>query len=219
MTKFAIIAIACGAAVSAASAQTVVQWDLTGAPGDQAFTLGAGATGITPANLARGAGLVGNAGSNSMNAAGWNDLGPNDYFSFGFTPGAGVSVDLDDLYIGTRSSATGPGFLGLFSSLDGFTANLFTFTQAPGGNFVNSIVDVSALPDITGPVEFRIRALNTTSAGGGTVGAAGTFRVTAYFVGGQFDRNLQLTGTIVPTPGALGLLGLGGLVATRRRRG
>jgi hypothetical protein len=219
MTKFAIIALVLGAGASVADAQsTVSQWDLQGAPGDQAFTVGAGTAGVTAANLVRGAGLIGAVGANSMNASGWNDLGATDYFSFGFTPDAGVDVDLASLYIGTRSSATGPGFLGLFSSLDGFTTNLFTFAQAPGGNFVNSIVDVSSLPDITGPVEFRVKAINGTAANGGTTGAAGTFRVTGYFIGGVFDRNLQLTGTITPAPGSLALLGLGGVFAARRRR-
>lgn len=219
MTKFAMLAVVFGATASVAAADTLSQWNLQGAPGDQAFTVGAGSTGITASNLARGAGLTGAAAANSMNASGWADLGPNDFFSFGFTADTGLSVDLESLYIGTRSSGTGPGTLGLFWSGDGFTANLFTFVQSPGGNFVNSVVDLSALPDVAGNVEFRIRSLGGAAANGGSVSGNGTFRVTGYFVGGQFDRNLQLTGLVIPGPGALGLLGLGGLVAARRRRG
>jgi len=218
MSKTAIIALVLGAAASAASAQTIVQWDLQGTPGDQAFTAGAAAAGVTAGNLTRGTGITPTAAANSLSGSNWADLGPNDYFTFGFTADAGNSVDLDELFIGTRSSATGPGTLGLFYSGDGFSTNLFTFLQAPGANFVNSIVDLSALPDLGGSVEFRIRSINGVSAGGGAIGAGGTFRVTGYFVAGGFDRNMQLTGTIVPTPGALALLGLGGLVATRRRR-
>ncbi len=218
MTKFAIIAIVLGGAASAASAQTLAQWDLQGAPGDQAFTAGSAAAGLAALNLTRGAGITPTAAANSLSGSGWNDLAATDYFTFGLTASPVSPVDLDDLYIGTRSSGTGPGNLGLFSSNDGFTANLFTFVQAPGGNFVNSIVDLSGLPNFTTSVEFRIRALDNVSAAGGVIGAAGTFRVTGYFVGGIFDRNLQLTGVIVPTPGAFGLLGLGGLVAARRRR-
>lgn len=218
MTKFAIIAIVAGGAVSAASAQTVVQWDLQGAPGDQAFTAGVAAVGVTAGNLTRGTGITPTAAANSLSGSNWADLGPNDYFTFGFTADAGNSVDLDDLYIGTRSSATGPGSLGLFYSGDGFTTNLFTFLQAPGGNFVNSIVDLSALPNLGGSVEFRIRSINGVAANGGAINVNGTFRVTGYFVGGTFDRNMQLTGIVVPAPGAMALLGLGGLVAARRRR-
>lgn len=218
MSKFAIIALVLGGAVSGASAQVVAEWDLLGAPGNQDFTVGSGAPGITAANLTRGAGITPTAAANSLSGSNWHDLAADDYFTFGFTPDAGVSVDLDTLFIGSRSSGTGPGFLGLFSSLDGFTANLFTFAQAPGGNFVNSAIDLSALPDIAGAVEFRIIALNNVSAAGGTTGSAGTFRVGAYFEDGAFAANLGFSGTIIPTPGALALLGLGGLVATRRRR-
>lgn len=218
MTKFAIIALVCGAAVSGASAQTIAQWDLQGTPGDQAFTAGTAAAGVTAANLTRGTGITPTAAANSLSGSNWADLGPDDYFTFGFTADAGNSVDLSSLYIGTRSSGTGPGTLGLFYSGDGFSTNLFSFVQAPGGNFVNSVVDLSSLPELTGSVEFRIRSINAVAANGGSINANGTFRVTGYFVGGTFDRNLQLTGTIVPTPGALGLLGLGGLIAARRRR-
>jgi uncharacterized protein (TIGR03382 family) len=210
-------AILAGAVASVAQAQTVAQWDLLGAPGTQAFTPGTAAPNVTASNLARGAGLAGVSGANSLNTSGWDDLSANDFISFGFTAAPGFSVDLANLFIGTRSSATGPGQLGLFSSLDGFSTNLFTFSQ-PGTNFLNSVINLAALPNISGNVEFRIRALNNSSAGGGTIGSSGTFRVTAYFVGGTFDRNLQFTGTVIPTPGALALLGLAGLVAGRRRR-
>ena len=66
--------------------------------------------------------------------------------------------------------------------------------------------------------EFRVAQIGNSSAGGGVTGSTGTFRLTAYFVGGQFDRNLQFTGNVIPTPGSLALMGLGGLLAARRRR-
>lgn len=216
-------------AASSASAAIVVDWNLTGAAGSQATnapsTVAANITGL---NLTRGAGLSGNAGANSMNAAGWNGQA-TDYFSLGFTVASGYTVDLDDLFVGTRSSATGPGTIGVFYSGNSFASAITTISQAPGGNFVNSAIDLSSLPDLTGTVEFRFRAIGTVAANGGTTGIAGTFRVADYFVGANETSNLALTGLVSkvaapvpePTTTALLLVGLatvGGLVTRRRSK-
>lgn len=214
-------------AASSASAAIVVDWNLTGAAGSQATnapsTVAANITGL---NLTRGAGLSGNAGANSMNAAGWNGQA-TDYFSLGFTVASGYTVDLDDLFVGTRSSATGPGTIGVFYSGNSFASAITTISQAPGGNFVNSAIDLSALPDLTGTVEFRFQAVGAFAANSGAIGAAGTFRVGDYFVGANETSNLALTGLVSkvaapvpePTTTALLLVGLatvGGLVTRRR---
>jgi uncharacterized protein (TIGR03382 family) len=204
-------------AASASASVTLSQWDLLGAPGNQASTSGIGSVNVTAANLARGAGLVGNAGANSINAAGWTG-DATDYFSFGFTIASGFSANLDSLYLGSRSSGTGPGTVGIFSSLDNYASAIATINQAQGGNFVNSVINLSSLGTVSGTVEFRVYAIGNGSANGGTTGSAGTFRLTAYFANGGFDRNLQITGDVIPTPGSLALLGLAGLVAGRRRR-
>lgn len=219
-----IVGIAAALAAAGFSSQTlaatVVEWDLLGQSGSQASVAASfDAANITGANLSRGAGLSGNAGANSLNAAGWNNQA-TDFFSFGFTADAGYSVDLEELYLGSRSSNSGPGSIGLFSSLDGFATALVTFNQAPGSNFVNSIVDLSGLPDITGSIEFRLMQIGSAAANGGATASNGTFRVTAYFENGAFNRNLGLTGTVtapVPVPAALWLLAPAlGFVARRR---
>ncbi|MFA5982467.1 MAG: hypothetical protein WC782_00460 [Methylococcaceae bacterium] len=110
-------------------------------------------------------------------------------FSFGFTVDSGFSVNLDQLVIGTRSSNTDPGTLGLFYSGDSFATSLFNFTQAPGSNLVNSIIDLSALTDLTGAVEFRIFQIGNNAANGGSTSTNGTFRVADYFVGGAESSN------------------------------
>ena len=215
MQKIAIATVI--AALAGTANAQIAQWDLLGAPGNQAFTTGTGTANVTANNLTRGSGITGNAGGSSFNSAGWNDLGANDFISFGFNVAPGFAVNLDSLYIGSRSSNTGPGFLGLFSSVDGFSTNLFTFAMT-GTDFRNDQVNLSALTNLTGNVEFRVRALNGTSATGGAISSTGTFRLTAFFSGGAFDRNLQFTGTVVPTPGAAALAAIAGLVSIRRRR-
>ncbi len=204
-------------AVSANASVTLSQWDTLGQPGSQASSAGIGSANITAGDLARGAGLTGTAAANSISASGWNNQ-TTDYFSFGFTVASGFSANLDSLYIGSRSSGTGPGTLGLYYSGDGYSTNLFTFNQAPGANFVNSIVSLSGLTGLTGNVEFRIAQIGSLAANGGATSSNGTFRLTGYFANGAFDRNLQITGEVVPAPASLALLGLGGLAAIRRRR-
>ena len=217
MSKMTFLAVGIVALGGAATAQTIASWNLSGATGDQGSTTGTNTPNITANALTRGPGLTGVAAANSMNASGWDVAGR--YFSFGFNVASGFSVNLKSLYIGTRSSGTGPGLIGLYYNGDGFTTALTTFNQAgtpSGTGFLNTIVNLSSLTGLTGNVEFRLRAIGTGSAAGGTTGSAGTFRVTAYFVGGAFDRDLQFTGTVVPTPAAL--MGIAGLVGIRRRR-
>lgn len=202
---------------TAASAEVITSYALFGQPGNQASqpasTVAANITGM---DLVRGPGLNASAGNNSFAANGWSTDATQDYFSFGFSVANGFSVNLDDLWLGSRSSNSGPGFLGLFYSGDGFTTNLYTFIQT-GTVFTNSIIDLSALTGLTGDVEFRISAISDVSANGGTLSESGTFRVGDHFDGTDFSE-FRFNGSVVPAPGALALIGFGGLVATRRRR-
>ena len=189
-----------------AGTDVITSWVNFGQPGDQAFSpVGTEAANVTGSVLTRGAGLNPSGAGNSISSNGWDDLGADDYFTFGFTVDAGYSVDLDTFWFGSRSSNTGPGFLSIYSSVDGFT------------NFNNSIADMSALTGLTGTVEFRILADNGTSASGGTISSGGTFRLGDHFDGSDFTE-VRFEGTVVPAPASAALLGLGGLVAVRRRR-
>ena len=213
-----LLAIATSANVNAA---VVVDWDLTGLVGTEtSMAANSAEIGITGSALTEGAGLIGNTGANSMNAKNWNGEA-TDYFSFGFSVTGGYQADLSSLVIGTRSSGTGPGILGLFYSGDGYTNSLFTFDQSPGSNYVNSIIDLSGLQNLTGTVEFRVAQIGTTSANGGTTSTAGTFRISEYYDGANYT-NLQINGDIsaVPVPAAAWLLGSGliGLVGAARKR-
>jgi hypothetical protein len=204
-----------------ASAEVVVDWDLAGMAGTETtWAANSAAAGITGSALTEGATLIANTGSNSMNARGWNGE-VTDYFSFGFTVANGYSVDLDSLAIGSKSSSTGPGSMGLFYSGDNFASALYTFTEN-GTIASNDIVDLSGLTHLSGTVEFRIAQIGTTAANGDTTSSAGTFRITGYFDGVN-TINLQLNGTVAAVPEAdtyammLAGLGLVGFMARRRR--
>ena len=91
-------------------------------------------------------------------------------------------------------------------------------TSNPAGRlFNNSVADMSALTGLTGTVEFRIYADNNVSANGGSISSGGTFRLGDHFDGSNFTE-VRFEGTVVPAPASAALLGLGGLVAVRRRR-
>lgn len=217
-TALSAVALIAFAGAACAGSETIAAWDMFGQPGDQAASAAtAAAANVTGNTMVRGAGLSPNVGGNSFNSAGWNGLDADDYIAFGFTVDAGFEVDLESLIIGSRSSGSGPGQLGLFYSGDGFSSNLYTFNQS-GTNFLNAVIDLSALTGLTGNVEFRIRALSDLRADGGTgISAQGTWRIADFFDGSNFT-DTQFTGNVVPTPGAIALFGAAGLAASRRRR-
>ncbi|EIM78587.1 hypothetical protein A3SI_02486 [Nitritalea halalkaliphila LW7] len=169
----------------------LLQYDLAGQPGNQASTEPVVlVSGISGQPLTRGTGLGASGAGNSFSSSGWN-AGEERFFRFGFTALPGQSVDLSSLRFGYRSSNTGPTNMALRYSGDNFTQNLATFTSINA--FGNLEVDLSALQGLTGPVEFRIIALDNTSANGGTVAAGGTFRVTNFFPG---DQPITFTGVV-----------------------
>jgi uncharacterized protein (TIGR03382 family) len=219
-------ALSLGLATSA-NASLVAGWNLALCPdGAQTYAATAAAGGVTGMTMTRGAGLYAvNATVGCFNGAGWNQEA-TDYLSFGFTVANGSSVNLSSLQIGTRSEGGAPGTLALRSSVDGFGSNLFIFDQAsttsnewgPGAGFIFSVIDLRAMTNLTGTVEFRIYQVGNTAANGGTPQTNRHFRLTNYFLGGVDQGDMSFSGTVIPAPGALALLGLGGLVGGRRRR-
>lgn len=207
-------------ASSATQAETLVTYLTFGQPGDQETTPGvAQVAGLTAIDMVRGAGLSPNMGNNSFNSAGWTGE-ETDFIEFGFSVDTGLFTTLDSLFIGSRSSNTGPGTIGVFTSLDGFANEVFSIQQS-GTSFTNSIIDFSGLGPIVGDFTVRLIQIGTTSAGGGTTGEFGTFRVGDFFSDGEFTT-LQFTGTVgvIPEPSSIVLMGLGvaGLVGVARLR-
>jgi endonuclease I len=182
-----------------ARAVTIVDYNLGSAPGNQVSNApGTTPPNITGANLTRGAGLTASAASGSMSSTGWTGEA-TDYYEFGFDVAAGFQVALDKINLGTRSSGTGPGTTGVYSSVDNFVTPIATITQG-NATVVSTIVDVAPLGNVTGNVRFRLKAIGTNSAAGGTTAAAGTLRITNY--AGTPASNLLVTGTVSQTGGA-----------------
>jgi 2',3'-cyclic-nucleotide 2'-phosphodiesterase / 3'-nucleotidase / 5'-nucleotidase len=175
----------------------LVTWVTTGLAGNEAsLNATSVAASITGAPIIRSAGIAASSAGGSLSSNGWDDVaGTNEYFEFGFTVAGGSSVDLTALTITTRSSGTGPGTMGLYYNGDGYTTPLYTFTQ-PNAIDLDSVVDISALPDLSGTVTFRIREIGNTQAdGSGATASGGTFRVRTSTGGAGITINGNFVGS------------------------
>jgi hypothetical protein len=224
--SFTALFLISGLAASGARADVIADWTFeTSAPttaGPYSPEVGSGAASMFHLNTSTYSSPVGNGSSHSYSSNGWS---VNDYYQFsvastGFT---NLSLSWDQI-----SSSTGPKDFELLYSTDGthFTAagsiysvlvnaspNTWTSTSAVSTTTFN--VDLSSITALnnSASVLFRIVDMDTTSAGGGTVAAAGTDRI----------DNFKFSGTAlapVPLPAGIWLLGSGlaGLLGARRRR-
>jgi len=213
-------------------AALIVDWDLTGNAGTEA-TEPANSTSpnVTGVAITRGLGLTAlNGAGNGFNSEGWEGAAvaaaSTEYFEFGFTVAAGYSVDLSQLKIATRSSGTGPGTVGLYTSLDSYASPLATFTQG-NATFLNSLVDLSSLAPVTGTFLVRLIEIGNIDANPpGATAAGGTYRIAEYqgTVGGPFE-NVEFSGTLIPPAAAVPLpagvlvfAGVAGFAGLARRR-
>ena len=154
------------------------------------------------------------AGNGSLYSLSSNNWSVGDYYqiavsTLGFTD---ISLSWDQ----TRSN-TGPSLFSVAVSTDGtnFTTILASYTVianaasgsilawttvgAPQSAFTTTVSSIAAASD-SSTVYFRLVNQSTVATGG-------TNRI----------DNILVNGSVVPTPGALALLGLAGLVARRRR--
>lgn len=200
------------------NAGIIVAYDMYGEPGDQVSTPGVSDYAeVTVNDMVRGADLVGNTGSNSLNTKGWDSSDAGDYAEISFTVDGGYVADLDELWIGTRSSNTGPGTIGVYTNQDGFTSPVYTITQA-GTNYSNSVIDMTGFTGITGDFTVRFIEIGDTQADGdGATASTGTWRIVDHYDSGTYT-DVQITGVVTPEPAALGLLAVGALALLRRRR-
>jgi hypothetical protein len=223
--RVALLALAPWASASVASAGFLVQYEMTGQPGDQASTAATfSPPGTTGVSLTRGAGLTPSVGANSMNSSGWVGPAADDFYSFGFNVGPGATALVDALRFATRSSATGPGFVNVLFSVDGGPETLITTITQTGTNFSDNLIGLGSPVTVHSSLRILLRSANNTAANGGTVGAAGTLRIGDYSPdNGTTFQPVSVEGslTLVPEPSSVALCGLGMvalLVAARSHR-
>lgn len=241
-TVFALAAVAvCG---SVASAAVVTQWNFNSATNDGTASTGT----TLPFIGTGTASLVGGVTSPGFSAGGTTGVSPASSSDTNLTDNsgwqtttypaqgtanksAGVQFAVDttnfqDIVISfdVRHSNTAANTLRLQYSSDGgltFTdADQYTFTPAAtgtGDSWYNRTADLSAISAIENNAGFVFRIVTEFAPGSSgylaarstsTYGTASTLR---------WDM-VTINGTLIPTPGAIALAGVGGLLAGRRRR-
>ncbi|HMP73667.1 MAG TPA: PEP-CTERM sorting domain-containing protein [Kiritimatiellia bacterium] len=132
--------------------------------------------------------------------AGWaqNTQADAKYFVFTITANPGYTFSLTDISFLYRATAAGPESIGY--AING--ANITSFGR--GSTLTESHVNTLNLTGLTS-AEVRIQGWVPT---GGTSSGGGDFRI----------DDIRLTGTVVPEPGSLALLGLGALMVLHLRR-
>ena len=135
----------------------------------------------------------------------------NDYYGFTITPDVGAPLTLTSLSFDLTRSGTFSGRVFVRSSLDGYTANLYTNDLPASSNTLAPITPITlgaAFTDVSQPVTFRIYFADDSST-----------RVDTDTNSGIVYRldNVSLQG--VPEPGSTLLLVLGAAgFLTRRKR-
>ncbi len=202
---------------------SLVQYEFQGQTGGEtSLAPSLAATGLTGTNFTESTVLTPSAGVNSMNSSGWNLANAN--YSFGFTIQAGNVVTVDQIILTSRSSGTGPGFLNVEASVDGGALKTVATITQTSTNFNDeflAITPVTAMHSLT----FVVVAANQTSAAGGTIGSAGTFRIGDYNPAGT-PTPFTIDGTIspptnppsVPEPASIAMTAPGRLVCRGLRR-
>lgn len=223
-----LIASAMIATASAASADVIAGWSMStavtaattgsnytyGAADLGALTSGTSLSGYHAAAATTWSSPAGNGSAYSLSSNNW---ATGDYYqvSMATTGYSDISVSWDQ----TRSG-TGPSAFGLSMSTDGganFTTLLASYTVVQAGLAGSGTSTWSTTTNQTGFTTTTIVGISAANKGNillrfnslSTTAAAGTGRV----------DNISVTGAVVPvpTPGAIALVGLAGLVARRRR--
>ncbi len=165
---------------------------------------------IVGGNLTRGSGLIASTGglngANSFSSTGWNSLTNQDYVSFGFQVNPGYQATIENVQFRTNAENSAPANIGLFASKDAFGTAVASFGILTG-DATYWTLNTSTMQPVSGAIEFRFYAINSSSIGGGIVGENGALMF------GNFaeERNAQFfqvngTVTAVPEPSTIAML-------------
>jgi hypothetical protein len=219
---FSILTAALVPTTMALAQSTIADWTFeTSQPataGPFAAEVGSGSALGSHAGAATYSSPSGNGSAHSFSANTW---AVNDYWQFQ-TSTLGyqnVSVSYDQ-----TSSSTGPGLYDFSYSTDGVNFSAFasgypvlvngtphaTWNTTTSSSFYTFSYDLSSIIALNNAsaIYLRITDVSTTSAGGGTVAAAGADRV----------DNFKIMASLIPEPQSLMLLTLGGMLWFIRRR-
>jgi hypothetical protein len=226
--KIALLALAGLAAV--ANADVITQWTFNSNPADANTATGtlAPATGSgTAAALAGNTQLFNSGNTNDTSSPGDNTRWSVTTFAAQGTGSGtrGVTYNVSTAgYTGIsinywhRFSNTSNRFSQVEYTLDGSTYAIATsFENTSGGDAWNNFnVDFSSVAGASNNANFGVRITSIYGSTGNYVASNSTSN---YATTGTWGFDLvTFNGTLIPTPGSVALMGLGGLLAARRRR-
>ena len=177
------------AMITTTSASSVYTFDLNGTS--------------TSASGTSNAGAAARVGALATGASG------SAYFQFTLTAGTGYSGSLTAIGFGTRSTGTGPVSFTLRSSADSYASDLATATGSANSTWSYKTASLATAASLAEGATVTFRLYGYGGAGSTTAGTA-NWRID--------DMTVTATTTAVPAPGAIALLGVAGLVGSRRRR-
>lgn len=212
LTAAAFVAVFAGTA----SADIIADW--AAAPNGASIAATNVIANVSGISLTRGAGLA-QATGGTFNSNGWDGpvdlagaIAANHYLEFGVTVAPGFSLNLSDVEIRYDRSSTGPSLASILLSTDGtFGAGNTIFSDASVNEAGEDNFFAAVNNGLTGNVVFRLYAWGAT-------GSTGTFDIETIDFANGGTYGIRLNGTVVPAPASAALMGLGGLLAARRRR-
>jgi len=222
----ALVASVAVSVAGSASAAIITQWDFNGAQAGLSLTNPATSIGLGAASLFGGTTATFAAGSPNDPAVSndnrWNSA---TYAAQGTGSGTrGVeyavsTVGFQNISFGAdiRNSNTSSAFVQILAALDGinFTTSLGIFSATAGDQWNVRTASLGAGADNN--ANLKIRVVSIFAPGGNVYVPANPN--SSYATTGTIGYDLvTFNGDRIPTPGSAALLGLAGLVATRRRR-
>jgi hypothetical protein len=225
MRSYLVSALVAAVAASGASAAIITQWDFNGDRAGKSLTSPAASIGLGIASQIGGTTATWAAGSPNDPAASNDDRwNTTTYAAQGTGSGTrGVEYAVSTLgYTGIsfsadlRNSNTSSAWIEILASYDGTSfSSVGTFQATAGDQWNSRSISLGALADNNANLKIRVVAIFAPGSSAYVAANSGSNYATSGTIGHDL---VTFNGTLIPTPGSVALITVGGLFVARRRR-